>query len=157
MKNYSPAELDKTSKFITFGILILFSSMIFFNLAFSCAFYISYILIGVLLICFLIKPIYYMDSKEKIIIKFLFFKKVLYKQNIMEVKSILAKDVNNSLRTFGVGGLFGYNGYFNNKRFGRMIWFTTNRDYFVLITLKDNKKYVISPKNKEDFCKIFST
>ena len=30
-------------------------------------------------------------------------------------------------------------------------------DYFVLITLKDNKKYVISPKNKEDFCKIFST
>ena len=54
-----------------------------------------------------------------------------------------------NIRTFGVGGLFGYFGYFN----GNDVWYVTNIKKKVKITLKSGKIYMISPENPEGFIK----
>ena len=53
-----------------------------------------------------------------------------------------------TLRTFGVGGLFGYYGYYYNSTRGKMRFFATKLKSKLLITLKDNKKIVISPDDE---------
>lgn len=51
-----------------------------------------------------------------------------------------------NIRTFGVGGLFGYFGYFN----GNDVWYVTNVDKKIQIKMKSGKTYMISPENTED-------
>ncbi|MDZ7614650.1 MAG: PH domain-containing protein [Flavobacteriaceae bacterium] len=50
-----------------------------------------------------------------------------------------------TIRTLGVGGLFGYFGYFWNREIGSMIWYTSQQKNRILITLKNEDKIVISP------------
>ncbi len=52
-----------------------------------------------------------------------------------------------NLRTFGVGDLFGYFGYFN----GGDVWYVTNTHKKVKIKLKSGKTYMISPENPDAF------
>ncbi|MBU4538014.1 MAG: PH domain-containing protein [Weeksellaceae bacterium] len=52
-----------------------------------------------------------------------------------------------NIRTFGVGGLFGYFGYFN----GNDVWYVTNIRKKVKISMKSRKIYMISPENPDEF------
>lgn len=74
----------------------------------------------------------------------------------LSIKTILLRDIDQvripdqsefsgTIRTFGVGGIFGYYGKFYNTALGHMNWFVTQRQNRILITLKSGKKIVISP------------
>jgi hypothetical protein len=52
-----------------------------------------------------------------------------------------------NIRSFGVGGLFGYFGYFN----GNDVWYVTNIKRKVKITVKTGKVYMVSPENPDAF------
>jgi len=60
-----------------------------------------------------------------------------------------------SVRTFGVGGLFGYFGKFWNKEYGNMTWYATRRDKAIMIITKENKKIILTPDEVEKFINEF--
>lgn len=70
------------------------------------------------------------------------------------IKSIVVvdkKEINGAIRTFGVGGVFGYYGCFANYALGSMTWYATRRDKAVLITTTNNKKIVVTPNEPVAF------
>lgn len=75
------------------------------------------------------------------------------------IKSIVVvdkKEIRSSIRTFGVGGVFGYYGSFANYTFGSMTWYATRRDKAVLITTTNNKKIVVTPNEPAAFIAALS-
>lgn len=61
-----------------------------------------------------------------------------------------------SIRTFGVGGLFGYFGKFANAKLGNMTWYATRRDKTVLIKTAGNKKIILTPDDPNQFVADFN-
>jgi len=68
---------------------------------------------------------------------------------IASARQVAKGEMKFTIRTFGVGGLYGYFGSFYNKTFGSMTWYVTRRDKMVIIETKENQKIVISPDNLE--------
>lgn len=56
-----------------------------------------------------------------------------------------------AIRTFGVGGLFGYYGKYWHQHFGHMTLYATRSDNKILITFKDNSKIVVTPDSLDMF------
>lgn len=56
-----------------------------------------------------------------------------------------------TIRTFGVGGLWGYFGQFYNGAYGSMTWYVTRRDQLVLIKTNQKKSILLSPDNIDSF------
>ncbi|TDH26592.1 hypothetical protein EXU57_10920 [Segetibacter sp. 3557_3] len=56
-----------------------------------------------------------------------------------------------SIRTFGVGGLFGYYGKFYHTGIGAMIWYATRCDRAVMIIAGNQKKIILTPDQPEEF------
>ena len=82
--------------------------------------------------------------------KIIFFKKKIKRKKIKKVEhkpNIMA----NSVRTFGVGGMFVRLGNFKNKKLGYYKAYATNDTNAVLIELKNDKDVVISPEQPENF------
>lgn len=77
---------------------------------------------------------------------------VIKKAAILEVKPIAYKDIRFSIRTFGIGGVFGFSGSFTNKKFGDMMWYFTRKDKLVMI-VTNTQKFVLSPDKSKDFLK----
>lgn len=48
------------------------------------------------------------------------------------------------MRVFGCGGLFGYTGWYGNRRDGRYFCYLGSRDNTVMLVLRDGKKYMLS-------------
>ncbi|SIN80277.1 PH domain-containing protein [Algoriphagus halophilus] len=66
---------------------------------------------------------------------------------IIEVKELSKEETRGTIRTFGVGGLFGYFGRFYIPKLGRVILFATQRKNKVLIKKKDETQIIITPDN----------
>ncbi len=73
------------------------------------------------------------------------------RNNIQSVREIDESQVKNSLRTFGVGGFFGNFGKFWNGKLGKMTWYVTRKNNFVLVETKDQKKIILTPDKPEEF------
>jgi len=56
-----------------------------------------------------------------------------------------------SIRTFGIGGLFGYIGYYRNSILGSYKAYATNTDNTVLIETTNDRKIVVTPDNPAEF------
>ena len=60
--------------------------------------------------------------------------------------SIISKEqMKGSIRTFGVGGLFGFFGHFRSRDLGAFRMYGSRWSNFVLIELKNGKKILITP------------
>ena len=70
---------------------------------------------------------------------------------IAELTEVEEKDINvfKTIRVLGNGGLFAFTGTFYNKADGKFWMYAKNKNYVMLHT-KD-KKYVLSPDDKEQF------
>jgi hypothetical protein len=71
-----------------------------------------------------------------------------------EIKSIRiaeAGEMKGAIRTFGNGGLFGYTGYYYNRKLGSMRWHCTQRTNYVIIDKSNNKKVIVTPDDPEVF------
>ncbi|HEY0046130.1 MAG TPA: PH domain-containing protein [Flavobacterium sp.] len=95
------------------------------------------------------RVLYYQVTDEEIIIRRSAGNAVIKRSEIKSINMIESDQLRKSIRTFGVGGLFGYFGSFYNRRLGAMTWYLTRRDKLVLITTATGKKIVISPDDPE--------
>lgn len=74
--------------------------------------------------------------------------------NIKEIRIVPKHDMEGTIRTFGVGGLWGYYGKYHNAKIGNFIMYATQRKNKVLISTKDNKRIIITPDSTELVDKI---
>jgi hypothetical protein len=145
------ASLDKTAIIITNLITLLFGALIFYNFILPLAI----LLLVIYLICMLLKPLSYEITEDKLIIRRLIKSVRVNRSDIESLELKDKSDLAGTIRTFGVGGLFGWYGKFANSQFGDMNWYVTRRDKPVLIIKKDSKKILISPDEAEAFVKEY--
>lgn len=110
--------------------------------------------IGLLLIyaiAFAFRPAGYTVSRDQLIIHRPLKNVTLAKSDIQTAQVITKKDIGWAVRTFGVGGLFGYYGKFANSTIGNMTWYATRMDKPVLITTVHDKKIIVTPDEPEQF------
>lgn len=156
------ATLDITAKLMTASITLLFV-MIAVGPGLLGKTGDTEIQIGVLLfllvvygITYAFSPLSYEVNETDLIIKRPFRNVVIPRYQIKNVFVLAQGKLTWSIRTFGVGGLFGYFGQFWNKEFGSMTWYVTRRNKTVMVITQNNKKIVLSPENAEQFVAIFS-
>lgn len=149
------ASLDKLAVVITLVVTIIFAAIIIVPLVLTTDSVqsISSILILVIiyLIVFLYRPLYYRTTDDLIIIH----RPIIdVKINLKDIKSVERLDkerLKGTIRTFGVGGLFGYWGKFTNGKIGAMTWYATRRDHAIIITTTSNKKILLTPDEPDLF------
>jgi hypothetical protein len=142
------ASLDNTAKIISGLILALPLILFLFK---SESVWADLLLLSIFFICYGYAPQYYTLTNSELIIK-RFLKPVHIP--LAEIKTVSAipeakKMANGSIRTFGVGGLFGYFGKFWNKESGKMTWYVTNFKNVIAIETKAGTTILISPDNPE--------
>jgi Bacterial PH domain len=144
MKKYT-ASLDRMAEIataITFmGILV--SAWIQF-------FPFTIILSFTLFISYLYSPRYYSTTETDFIVKRPIGDVKIARKDILKTESI--HSLKWSVRTFGVGGFFGYFGKFYNSTIGSMTWYATKRHDYVLITTSNNK-IIVTPDERDDLMK----
>ena len=145
------ASLDKTALLITSLVTLMFGALIVFNFILPLAIF----LIIIYLICMALKPLNYEITKDELIIRRLIKSVRMNRADIKSVELIEKATLSGTIRTFGVGGLFGWYGKFANSQLGNMTWYLTRRDKPVLILKKDSKKILISPDQAEAFVREF--
>lgn len=96
-------------------------------------------------------PKSYEISQNNLIIYRPFCNVILNRTQIKEVFKLEKGQLSWSIRTFGVGGLFGYFGTFWNKKFGNMTWYATRRDNAIMVITHENKKIMLTPDETEKF------
>ena len=113
------------------SILIHAGSLIFF--------------ISVIVFCYLYSPIKYELTDRQLIINRPVKNITINFTDISEVRSIDSSELSGTIRTFGVGGLFGYFGKYYNSTVGKMNWYTTQMRNRILIQMNTCEKIIISP------------
>lgn len=156
-------SLDKTAKAVTIGVTILFTLIIasdYFLIKETGGliyFYVIATLVLIYFIVFIFRPVKYTVTADKLIIHRLITDVKINRNQIKSV-TLLQKDaLGASIRTFGVGGLFGYYGRFSNTTLGNMTWYATRRDKAVLVTTTNNKKIIVTPDKPEEFVAQFAS
>ncbi len=95
--------------------------------------------------CYLYAPkSYLLDSDSLTIVRPANNKKILL-SDITEVRAIEDSEMTLTIRTFGVGGLFGYFGKYRNSKIGSMTFYATQRKNRILIQTKQGEKIIITP------------
>ena len=152
-------SLDKLAKVVTAVITILFTAIIVLQLIFlqDCGNTSSIITITTLLISYLIafifRPISYIILDEFLVIHRPLLDIKIALNEIENMVVLDSQELKGTIRTFGVGGLWGYWGSFANSRIGAMKWYATRMSNAVLITTGNNKKIVLTPDDPELFVK----
>lgn len=150
------------AKGITIAITILFALIIVQQYAMSndaASAIPIYTIIACLLIYFLafaFRPVRYTVTDDELIINRPLLDVKINRADIKSVESINREVLSGSVRTFSVGGLFGYYGKFANAGLGGMTWYATRKDKPVLIKTADNKKIIVTPDDPDDFVAEFS-
>jgi hypothetical protein len=109
------------------------------------------ILVGLLLITFSFSPRGY-EVKDGVLAVKTFARAFRFDlRNVVAVERASSAEVfGGGVRTFGVGGLFGYYGYFNSPKLGKFLAFATARERLVVIRLAD-RVIVVSPNRPDEF------
>jgi len=150
------ASLGISAKIITIGITCLFTALIIwpvFTISDNGVPSLIYVPTALGLIYFgvlLYSPRKYSITENAFVVHRFIGNYSIPKASIRSVE-ILQKGVPFAMRTFGVGGLFGYFGTFYNADMGNMQWYITRRDKTVLIKTSSGKKIVVSPDDAEQF------
>jgi hypothetical protein len=160
--NTHKASMDNLTKGLTIGvsILLLLSGFVpiltsefqFSNVITPGPFYVMpFAFIIIIVITYGFSPKGYAFEDRKLVIYRPFQNKFYATEDILNVSFVDRKELKNSLRVFGVGGLFGYFGLFRNSHYGTMIWYATRRDQFVVIERSNGKTIVLSPNDPNSF------
>jgi len=68
-------------------------------------------------------------------------------EDIKQVRTLADNETKGTIRTFGVGGLFGYFGKFHTPSIGHSTFYATQRKNKILIVTNNDKKVIITPDN----------
>jgi len=102
-------------------------------------------IIPLIFFCYIYAPQSYSLYKDELIINRPVKNKTIKIADITETRLVAPSDFLGTIRTFGVGGLFGYYGKYYNSKLGSMTWYVTQRKNRILIATADGKKIVLSP------------
>lgn len=148
------ASLDKTAKVITTLVTVLFIGIVAYGIFESGStksiLYTGVFLVFVYVICWLLRPLRYSVTNKELLIERPLGKIIIKKSDIESVDVLLESNIGGAVRTFGVGGLFGYYGKFYNPTIGSMRWYVTRVDRPVLVTTQKSK-ILLSPDEPELF------
>lgn len=149
MKAFQTASMDSLTRILSFvfgGICVgEILKLLFFRKSEETFMWVTIaILFAALLSSYLMIPKIFVD-KEIISIKNTFVNIKIPVADIHTVEKY--EKIGFNIRTFGVGGLFGYFGYFN----GNDVWYVTNIRKKIKIIMKSGKIYMISPENPDEF------
>lgn len=147
------ASLDRAAIIITILVSLLFAALILFNFIMPLALF----LLSIYLICFNLKPLRYELGENELIISRIIMSVRINISDIESLTLISKEKLNGTIRTFGVGGLFGWYGKFSNSQLGNMTWYLTRRDKAILIITKTHKKILISPDDGEAFTQAYNS
>ncbi|WP_443945907.1 PH domain-containing protein [Pedobacter sp. AW1-32] len=153
------ASLDKTAKIITLAVTFLFAAIICWKFIDSKSHYSNFqipIVVGLISIyagAYIFRPVHYELTQTALLIRRPVVNVTINPQQIKRATVLDRKTMGWVMRTFGVGGLFGFYGYFTNAKFGQMTWYATRKDQVVLIETFQGKKIVVSPDNPDQFLK----
>ena len=150
------ASLDQLCKIMTACCLILFAGIIGVELfvmvgtGFSAITVVAFVvpvfvMIGLTIFCYLYRPAGYMVEEGNLVINRPAGDVKIALSDIVSAKQTTRDEMRFTIRTLGVGGLFGYFGQYYNKAFGSMTWYVTRRDHMIIIETRQAKKIVISP------------
>jgi len=145
------ASLDTTSKIITGFIFLMVVAgvvMIFFQNPWFAGLGVAVIPALLIVFTYIYSISSYQIADDKLVIKrpFSMFDKEISLSDIESVQVPDKNDFSGTIRTAGVGGLFGYYGYFMNNKLGTFRMYATNGKNRILIILKSKKdKIVLSP------------
>ncbi|WP_197088653.1 PH domain-containing protein [Rufibacter radiotolerans] len=69
--------------------------------------------------------------------------------DIREIRALAGPEMNGVIRTFGVGGLFGYFGKYYSPGLGSMTFYATQRNNRLIIETRQGKKMILTPDNPQ--------
>ena len=148
------ASLDNTAKTITILVTFLFLGIIWYGMAEASSskgvLFTSAFLALVYIICWLLRPLRYSVTETELLIERPLGKIRIKKEAITNISILQESNIGGAVRTFGVGGLFGYYGKYYNSAFGSMSWYVTRSDKPVLITTAKSK-ILVSPDEPQRF------
>jgi hypothetical protein len=150
-------SLDKTAIAITTGVTILFAIIIGVQYSIikdagrAIPIYTTTACLLIYFIAFAFRPINYVVTKEEIIVRRPILNVHIKRTDVKSAELIESNKIKGSIRTFGVGGVFGYYGNFVDFSIGRMIWYATRKDKPVLVKTVDNKKIIFTPNDPDKF------
>jgi len=157
------ASYDTFAKLLTAGVLILFICIGYWNfraLKKSNDSVSKWIRITILVILvftagysFLYHPKSYTVKRDELIIKRQYSNVYVNMKDILDCRVLTEADMKGTIRTFGVGGLFGYFGHYHNPMVGEMTFYATSQDNLVLVHTSTNGTLVLSPDQPEQFAK----
>lgn len=140
---------------ITALCVLLFAGVTYTNFAnptlpFAFKLLITVSLWGTFVVCWLLHPTGYTVTADAVIIHRPLNKVTILKNQITEVSQPTEGDMKWTIRTFGVGGLFGYFGKFTNTAIGGMTWYATRHENYVLLRTAD-KRIILTPDEPKQF------
>lgn len=151
------ASLDNLAKIASISITLLFVFILYFQYpilqheSYWLTVFISALLVSTYAISLGYSPRAYQITEDSLIINRLFYNAKYERRKIEKVEILNKEQMGFAIRTFGVGGLFGYFGYYASKNQGSMLWYATQREKFVMIHLEGNKKIVLTPDDAISF------
>ncbi|NCI47107.1 PH domain-containing protein [Sediminibacterium soli] len=153
------ASLDKAAMIITISVTVMFAGGIVLQYAVvqetAVPSIVSLLLLGIYITTYVFRPLYYVLTVHALIIHRPLGKVVIERSRIRSVGLLDDQNTNGTIRTFGVGGVFGYFGRFSNVSIGNMTWYATRRKKLVLVLTQDNQKIIITPDEAETFLAAF--
>ncbi|PWK28575.1 PH (Pleckstrin Homology) domain-containing protein [Arcicella aurantiaca] len=150
-------SLDQSTKITTSAVLVLIAGIVGFSIykigqTDQQILLISIIpIIIICLIAYAYRPNNYSVSDDKLLIHRLIGDVEIKRRDIQSVEMIDESKVRNSIRTFGSGGFFGSYGKFWNSTLGKMTWYVTRKDNFVLVITTEEEKILLTPDEPEAF------
>ncbi|MBL0269957.1 MAG: hypothetical protein IPP99_15140 [Chitinophagaceae bacterium] len=150
-------SLDRLATIVTWGVSLLFITIIGVQVKeliheFSTlSLIVIILLLLVYLFTFLLRPLHYTITDTTLIIQRPLSSKKIARADIEALELFINGELNWAIRTFGVGGLFGYFGRFFKGSIGSMTWYATRRNKAVLIRTKKGDRIVVTPDDYEGF------
>ncbi|WP_432710796.1 PH domain-containing protein [Pedobacter sp.] len=150
------ASLDGLAKAITWGTFVLFGLLVYTSIkeitvpqvdrkTMLIHSGIILLLISIIVVCYLLAPQSYKVNADYLTIVRAAGDKKIKLSDIAEVRALEEAEMKRAIRTFGVGGLFGYYGKYYASNIGRMTFYATQRRNKVFILTRAGDKIIITP------------
>lgn len=155
MKEFN-AKMDKGTKILTAIVIVILLMSIVLPIVLTgitdkYEILIPIVVVLVVIFAYLVRPVKYLLQDSKLVVKKGIGSRIINLQDISEIRSVTKTDLNYGIRVFGAGDFFGYFGKFWYKNMGYVTAYVTNPEKMILITMMDDKKYLISPEEQLEF------
>jgi hypothetical protein len=153
MERSFPASLSTSSKMITAAVsllgilspLMILRSVNDENAPWWVVWLLPVLLVAIVVVSFFRGPSYYRVGTEGMRIVRRMGSVLLPANEIVEVRRVSHDEMGFPVRIFGNGGMFGFTGWYHSGKMGRMQWYCTRRENFVVIGMDEKHQRVITP------------